>query len=222
MVSCTRPKHGGKMATFQHEIDELMGGAIVNLRPNPTMTYTIGDSYGLNSRGLLQSSGVHRIPEDLGKVPLVSTSNKINIPDAPGGYTEVQFPDTPFNSSAVESVDMIRREVAGKPGTTSSAGWGAEHLNFVTPQEQLVMQRDMAQRIASRGIKVNTGTTEYVFDEKGKMSTIFKKDPISLNELTQEEFDQKLMNLTNEIKAKEAAEAAEAAEYARTLAQSPF
>ena len=218
-MSCTHRQHGAKKATFEHEIDELMGGAIVNLRHDPRMTYTVGDSYSLHKRGLLQTSGVHPIPEDLGKVPLVSEYNKINIPDAPGGYTEAQFPDIPFNSSAVESVDLIRDEVSGKAGTTATSGWGSEYLNFVTPQEQLTMQRDMAQRIASRGIKVNTGTTEFLFDEQGRISKRFVKDKISLNELTQDQFDQRLMDLTNEIKAKEAAEAAEAAEYARQLAE---
>jgi hypothetical protein len=217
MVPFIRQKVGAKMATYEHEIDELMGGAIINLRRDPRMTYTVGDSYGLNSRGQLGTSGVHPIPEDLGTAPLVSEHNKILIPDAPGGYTEVQFPDVPFNSSAVESVDLIRDEVSGKAGEVSIAGWGAEHLNFVTPQEQLVMQRDIAQRISSKGIKVNTGTKKFELDDQGRIKVVFVKDEISLADLTQEQFDERLLNLTNEIKAREVAEAAAREEASRSL-----
>ena len=202
---------GARKATFEHEVDELMGGAIINLKRDPRMTYTLGDSYGLDRRGLLQTSGVHPMPEDLGTVPLVAEHRRINIPDAPGGYTEAQFPDIPFDSSAVESVDLMRDTVQGKPGDIASAGWGAEYLHFVSPQEQLVMQRDVAQRIAARGIKVNTGTIKTGLDAEGELTQTFIRDEISLGELTQEQFDQKLMDVTNQIKAKEAKAAAEAA-----------
>jgi hypothetical protein len=216
MVNCIHQQPGAQRATFEQEIDELMGGAIVNLKHNPKMTYTLGDSYGLDRHGLLETSGVHPMPQDLGKVPLVAEHRRINIPDAPGGYTEAQFPDIPFDSSAVESVDLIRQPVQGKPGSIASAGWGAEYLNFVSPQEQLVMQRDAAQRISARGIKVNTGTLKTGLDAEGELTKTFVKDDISLAELTQEQFDQRLMDLTKEIKAKEAAEAAaKAAEAAR-------
>lgn len=211
MVSYIHQQAGARSATFEQEIDELMGGAIVNLRQNPKMTYTIGDSYGLDRHGLLETSGVHPMPQDLGTVPLVAEHRRINIPEAPGGYTEAQFPDIPFDSSAVESVDLIRQPVQGKPGSIVSGGWGAEYLNFVSPQEQLVMQRDTAQRIAARGIKVNTGTIKIGFDDQGELTKTFVKDEIPLGELTQEQFDQRLMDLTNEIKAKEAADAARAA-----------
>ena len=216
MVLYMDQKLGARQATFEHEIDELMGGAIINFKHDPRMTYTVGDSYGLNSRGLLGTSGVHPIPKDLGTVPLVSEHNKVLIPGAPGGYTEAQFPDMPFDSSAIESVDLIRDQVTGKPGEVLIGGWGAESLQFVTPQEQLVMQRDVAQKIAARGIKVNTGTTKFVTDAEGHVVSTFVRDDISLAELTQEQFDERLLGLTNEIKANEAAEAAaKAAEAAR-------
>lgn len=216
MVHCIHQRLGARQATFEHEIDELMGGAIINFKHDPRMTYTVGDSYGLYTRGLLGTSGVQPIPKDLGTVPLVSEHNKIFIPDAPGGYTEAQFPDMPFDSSAIESVDLIRDAVSGKPGEVSLGGWSAEYLQFVTPQEQLVMQRDMAQKIAARGIKVNTGTTKFITDAEGQLVSTFVKDDISLAELTQEQFDERLLGLTNEIKANEAAEAAaKAAEAAR-------
>jgi hypothetical protein len=208
---------GARITNVQHEFDHLMGAAYVNLKPNPAMTYTVGDSWNMYIRGLLsQSNPAKNIPMDINSIPLAGIRGE-NVLEAAGAYTEVQFPNIPFNSSTIESVTLLRNKIIGKAGDITSQGWGGEYQRFITPQEQLVMQRMLAQKLSNLGIKVQTGIDDIDIAKiaaGGGVSRMQIFDDVPLHKIPQNKFDEMLMSMTREIKSAEQAALAEEARYA--------
>jgi hypothetical protein len=197
---------GAWLRNIQGELDKMLGGAIIDLRPNAAMTYTQGDSYNMFLRNLLTSNNpAQNLPQYLGDIPLVAEYGDKLIADAAGNYTEVQFPSIPFDNSAIESITLTRKDLMRyyePPGTTVAGGWGSDYLMIAGPQEQLVMQRELAKQLADLGIDVKTGVDDVIFNENFTKSTLTAKmDPVPLHQIPQDEFDKMLLSITQKLRA---------------------
>ncbi len=197
---------GAWKRNIQGELDRILGGAIINLKPSAAMTYTQGDSYNMFLRKLLTSNNpAQNLPQYLGDIPLVAEYGDKLIADAAGNYTEVQFPSIPFDGSAIESIILSREDLMQyylPPGTSNQSGWGSQYLTIAGPQEQLVMQRELAKQLAARGIDVKTGLDDVIFSENYTNATkTVKFDPVPLHQIPQDEFDKMLLSITQKLRA---------------------
>jgi len=197
---------GAWRRNIQGELDKILGGAIINLKPSAAMTYTQGDSYNMFLRSLLTSNNpAQNLPQYLGDIPLVAEYGDKLIADAAGNYTEVQFPSIPFDGSAIESIILSRENLMqyySPPGTVNQSGWGSQYLSIAGPQEQLVMQRELAKQLAARGIDVKTGLDDLIFNENYTNATrTVKFDPVPLHQIPQDEFDKMLLSITQKLRA---------------------
>ena len=194
---------GAWKRNVQGELDKMLGGAYINLKPNSAMTYTPGDSYNMFNRRLL-TSPAENIPSYLGNMPLVSEYGNKIIEDAAGAYTEIQFPNIPFDSSAIESVELTRNDLMRyytPPGESTAGAWGSDYLTIAGPQEQLVMQRELARQLSDLGINVKTGVNDAIYGGPNGMTRIINFDSVPLHQLPQDEFDRMLLSISEKIRA---------------------
>ena len=88
----------------------------------------------------------------------------------------------------------------------SSMGWGSEYWNYMGPQESLVMMREMMLKLKQMGIKVETGVVSAPMP-RGSRARLkktsgyrsFYLDDVSLQDLTDDEFNRILIKYNQVI-----------------------
>jgi hypothetical protein len=200
---------------FQRQMDDLLGAVWIDLKPNPRMTYTVGDSWNMYIRDMSNAieEGRPRIgpykpanvlPKNIDDIPLAHIYGQEVIP-AHGRYTEVQFPKIPFDSSAIKQITILRKDFSqldkwdvDSIRGDANYGWGAQDKKFVGIQERLIHQRELAKQASALGIKVNTGVEGPRFDVA--VPGVPKMDKVPLHRMSDKAFNNMLRGITKKIK----------------------
>lgn len=95
-----------------------------------------------------------------------------------------------------------------RPEGTSTMGWGTTYWDYIGPQESLVMMREMMLKLKQMGIKVESGVVSSPIPRasRGRLKRdigglrTFYLDDVSLQDLTDEEFNRMLIKYYQAVK----------------------
>jgi hypothetical protein len=208
-------------------MDELLGQVWIDLKPNRDMTYTLGDSWNMHVRSLHEQSRLDsikggyplletgkpadRIPFSIADIPLAYKYGEEMFP-VHGRYTELQFPRVSFDGTRIKKVTILRKDFSddrlAQVRRSRAYGWGTNFDDYIGYQEMLVHQRELAQATVKKGIPVSTGVN---------VNGVPQFDPVSLADMTNEQFDEMLKAATKKIKQLESQLAGQTESYRRGL-----